>query len=1393
MSSDSFVKVPSQYTGWDPESIFNNKRNILRSDDSTDTPNNRVPVEVAAKNSYTKRPHSNTSIKIEDSDIDLSEVGIIPFKAESKVDIGARKSVHMTAHRQTMSAAKDGVDGDEDDVVDITGVGAAHFEREVKHPYGSVYTGDPEGDERLYMDIDNVTVVKSADAVEVETVENNKGKDKDKDRLEEKENEKDVDEIQNGSLSDFAANTINDNFIIPLQSGNDDNVDDVNVNTKQGNIDSENMEQKTDDGIRNYDNVDDVISHTEGEGGGVVVDMREKVEQENNEKILITTTTTPKEGALLLPDDAELNQVSRDTSGENNNMNNSNDENNEDNGGEDEISLSSEHESDVIAMDIGKGKVDTDDGNDDKGLLLLSEQKDSLDCLPIPIQEVNTGTIPVGSDPNMGDGSSWMRGNAAVQIQKMARGFLGRRAYAKLLLQLERDKLRTKEQVIEKRQQHQQQQKQQQEEQVRATDPSMSPSSVTETITSDVDNVLPEGINCKDGTDKRDESYPGGFDTDQGELAIHRTRSLSGRLQKQRSAILAASESLLVSIPGPVGALDYGGTIRSTESRESGTSSRPTSPEGSEYSPRLVVSRRKSSAHMIEAALIESEGEDDNDDEAFAEDHVSNMMVYNAETIEEETTEDINDEMRNTMDIANIPATATDTETDRESEDGIDKVGQGEGQGQGDDVYEDSIDMTSNLNPDPISPQQQLLQQQQQQHSSVAVPEMNNKPANRKDPLSDNRMESRVTIDTDQETVEEDNSSVVSVRVRQGPGPGGQRRVSNATHARRHNAVTCIQRMFRGLLGRRRAQQRREKLKQVAAYTCKNCGRMERGGVYCKGCGRRKNPPPPKQQPLRGESSVTSDGSSSNMEGDQRDGVGGRGGRSSRASGLPVSVSAVRQGLGAAVSDGNSRQRQLEQKKVTVDKPMKSVSRIVETPVVSSPARGRKSPSGRKDYGSPRKPQQGEHSSAFSPSKQAVPLYRAAKDDKKIIKPAVGNALPLSSPLSLPLSLAPHGSPLPSFKTKTPTLAVAKSTAVAMTPPRNRPSHSHRVIDGTTDNSIIKTPIRPSRNEDKPTAMSRQQQQQPESRSRVELRPKPSLNPNPDAQLLPSPSRPHRQASKPVKKHTSPPRDWRSLATEAAEEEDGRGKGGKGGEGSSSSVTSSEPAVHRDRLLSVRPADKGNNGSMVPKESQSQLSKKSSRQREVKRETPTPAPAPDRIPNKESREDIVKSNNKVEPAPAPAPVDILNQWTSALQAEQGQGGGGGGGNGGGQGGGSYLQEYKRRAGVRSIPKKGTATTTTTTTTTTPGTLPALPQALLPPQMDTLLSPRYNHHHDDRANVDSQSKGHRHVSRRSTTSAPTKLPAEKSSSVPVLPAPVRKSHDYYNAPTDLLENNRNRRR
>ena len=60
---------------------------------------------------------------------------------------------------------------------------------------------------------------------------------------------------------------------------------------------------------------------------------------------------------------------------------------------------------------------------------------------------------------------------------------------------------------------------------------------------------------------------------------------------------------------------------------------------------------------------------------------------------------------------------------------------------------------------------------------------------------------------------------------------------------RRNAAALSIQRLFRGHVGRAAAAQRREKLRKLAAYQCLNCGRVERGGAYCKGCGRRKPGP----------------------------------------------------------------------------------------------------------------------------------------------------------------------------------------------------------------------------------------------------------------------------------------------------------------------------------------------------------------------------------------------------------------------------------------------------------------------------------------------------------------------------------------------------------------------
>jgi hypothetical protein len=56
-------------------------------------------------------------------------------------------------------------------------------------------------------------------------------------------------------------------------------------------------------------------------------------------------------------------------------------------------------------------------------------------------------------------------------------------------------------------------------------------------------------------------------------------------------------------------------------------------------------------------------------------------------------------------------------------------------------------------------------------------------------------------------------------------------------------AATTIQRVYRGYLGRAIAGKRREQLSNVDRYKCRNCGRVEQGGVYCKGCGRKKSLP----------------------------------------------------------------------------------------------------------------------------------------------------------------------------------------------------------------------------------------------------------------------------------------------------------------------------------------------------------------------------------------------------------------------------------------------------------------------------------------------------------------------------------------------------------------------
>eukprot|EP00614_Pseudopedinella_elastica_P006576 CAMPEP_0172588068 /NCGR_PEP_ID=MMETSP1068-20121228/7025_1 /TAXON_ID=35684 /ORGANISM="Pseudopedinella elastica, Strain CCMP716" /LENGTH=132 /DNA_ID=CAMNT_0013383295 /DNA_START=833 /DNA_END=1231 /DNA_ORIENTATION=- len=51
-------------------------------------------------------------------------------------------------------------------------------------------------------------------------------------------------------------------------------------------------------------------------------------------------------------------------------------------------------------------------------------------------------------------------------------------------------------------------------------------------------------------------------------------------------------------------------------------------------------------------------------------------------------------------------------------------------------------------------------------------------------------------------------------------------------------AALTFQRIWRGIVDRRRVADLRRKHEN--RFRCSNCGKTEPGGVYCKGCGRRK-------------------------------------------------------------------------------------------------------------------------------------------------------------------------------------------------------------------------------------------------------------------------------------------------------------------------------------------------------------------------------------------------------------------------------------------------------------------------------------------------------------------------------------------------------------------------
>jgi hypothetical protein len=96
-----------------------------------------------------------------------------------------------------------------------------------------------------------------------------------------------------------------------------------------------------------------------------------------------------------------------------------------------------------------------------------------------------------------------------------------------------------------------------------------------------------------------------------------------------------------------------------------------------------------------------------------------------------------------------------------------------------------------------------------------------------------------------------DPSYLSNQATQQQQGKPRQRSTIIQAQAKRAQAATLLQRMYRGHAARKLAQKRREQLIQIDRYECPNCHRIEQSGSYCKGCGRPRNKIISKAKPNR--------------------------------------------------------------------------------------------------------------------------------------------------------------------------------------------------------------------------------------------------------------------------------------------------------------------------------------------------------------------------------------------------------------------------------------------------------------------------------------------------------------------------------------------------------------